>query len=511
MRRNFGSKFSGFFGAGFLAASVVLAAGGASAQTQAPEQESERAFDRAGSIESQLRASEIAVTTLSNPNCPVVSYADILAAPDDIELNVCYALQKIDSGDVRGASATLERILLIAPQALNVRYLYAIVLYRLDSNDEAEREFRTVLEGDLSPAVREQVEDYLDAIDRRRKTVKQTATVGIGAYYATNRNSAPDSERQLAAGVGTPIALEDNRPNQDIGYLTILGYDFSYDPGFQNQHEFFGGIDLFADTLSEQNELDVQAMDLDLGMRLRFPGYTITPRVFLRNMRLEWAKFYQSEGAELRIDHKHKIKGANAEDWPLLDTWASVSAQDEDYHNTPNYPTLTLRSGPKYNVAGGVGMRVVPEHYIAFKTGAEFKSASPDGTNNAGARVFSYKYYNAELSHTWLLGDGQFLLSSVMMGWRDYKEADALVVGANGKVRYEQPNRARLTYGVPLTEVIGDDWLQRTVNSNDTIQDFFNGSTLALTGEYFYQRSNITNYQYSSRRVQVLLTRKLDF
>jgi hypothetical protein len=493
-----------------IAAATLLSSGlvGPPALAQDIGQEADRTDVRRASVDDTIRASNAAISAMNDPSCPDVSFADILANPDDTALNVCYARAQIQQGNVRGAAATLERVLLIAPDAINVRLLYAIVLFRLDTIDEAEREFLEVGQADLPPEVRAQIDDFLAEIERRRQKVKQTVTVGIGTYLATNRNSAPDSERQLALGVGAPIALEENRPNIDHGLLTILGYDFTYDPGLSNQHEIFGGVDLFADSLAEQSELDIHSLNMDVGVRLRFPGFTVTPRAYLTNMRLEWAKFYQAEGFELRVDHKHKIVGV---DWPLLDTYASFSAQDEDYHNTPSFQTLTLRNGPKYNTKIGLGMLVHPEHYVAWRGGAEFKSSAPDSANNADARVFSYKYYDMELSHTWLLGDGRFLLSSLMMGWRDYKAADSLIVGGTGQQRYEQPNRARMTYGMPLTDVLGDDWMPSGVNVNDTLQDFFNGSTLALSAEMFYQRSNITNFQYSSRRVQALLTRKLDF
>lgn len=497
-------KFNPTLAAVLLSACMATSA----AMAQDVSQETDRTEVRRATVDDTVRASNAAISAMNDPSCPDVTFADILANPDDTALNVCYARSQIQDGNVRGAAATLERVLLIAPDAINVRLLYAIVLFRLDTVDEAEREFLEVADGDIPPEVRAQIDDFLSEIERRRKKVKQTATISFGMYTATNRNSAPDSETQLAVGIGVPIALEENRPNMDIGYLTIFGYDFAYDPGLQNQHEIFGGVDLFADTLAERHDLDVHALNMDVGVRLRFPGFTITPRAFLSNMRLEWAKFYQSEGFELRIDHKHKIVGA---DLPLLDTWASFSAQDEDYHNTPSFQTLTLRNGPKYNTKIGFGMLVHPEHYVAFKGGAEFKSSAPDNANNADARVFSYKYYDAELSHTWLLGDGRFLLSSLMMGWRDYKAADSLIVGATGQQRFEQPNRVSMTYGLPLVDVAGDSWIPAGVNVNDALQEFFNGSTLALSGEMFYQRSNITNFQYSSRRVQALLTRKLDF
>ena len=482
----------------------------ASAQTVSPEQGVEEQDTRTSEVEQTLRASRIAVETMNDPNCPdTVTYADILAAPDDVQLNICYALYQVNvTGDVRGAAATLERVLLIAPGAANVRLLYAMVLFRLDNINEAEGEFLAVSRLQLDEETRAFVDDYLDRIEKRRRKVKQSATISVGSYYDTNRNAAPQSEELLAVGTRNPISINSDRPNGTLGFLTILGYDFSYDPGFQNQHEIFGGADLYADTLTEQaGSQDVHALSLDAGIRLRYPGITVSPRVFMSNMRLGWTKFYQSEGIELRVDHKHKFDNT---DWPLLDTWALISQQNEGYHNTPDFQSLALREGKKFDAKVGFGMLVHPNHYLSLVGHYQFKSGAADPANN-GARIYSYQYQNVEMSHTWLLEGGRFLLTNLLIGSRRYQASDALIVGAQNVRRLEQPTRLRVTYGMPLADLVDIDTMKPVTGELDGLADFLEDTTISFTGEHMYQRSNITNYQYRSSRAQFLLTKRLDF
>jgi predicted Zn-dependent protease len=87
---------------------------------------------------------------------------------------------QIQEGNVKGALATLERVLLIAPEALNVRLLYAIILYRLDNMAGAEREFQTVAETDLPDDVRQQVNTYLADIQQQQQATKQSVRVSVG-------------------------------------------------------------------------------------------------------------------------------------------------------------------------------------------------------------------------------------------------------------------------------------------------------------------------------------------
>jgi Flp pilus assembly protein TadD len=110
------------------------------AQSQLPTDVTDparQATRRAGEIEAISREAED--QRLLRPEREV-TYEDVLANPDNIDLNFAYAQVQIARGDLKNAAATLERILLIEQDLPRVRLLYAIVLFRLDNLDEAERE-----------------------------------------------------------------------------------------------------------------------------------------------------------------------------------------------------------------------------------------------------------------------------------------------------------------------------------------------------------------------------------
>src|SRR5688572_22922176 len=65
------------------------------------------------------------------PSAGDVTYDQVLENPDDLMLSYRFALKQIADGDLLGASATLDRLILLAPQEPNIRALRAIVLYRL--------------------------------------------------------------------------------------------------------------------------------------------------------------------------------------------------------------------------------------------------------------------------------------------------------------------------------------------------------------------------------------------
>ena len=187
-----------------------------------------------------------------------ITYADILANPDDIVLNFRWAKAQLARGEVRGASATLERILVLDPDLAPVRLYYAIVLYRLDSLDEAHAQFDRLRQMDISPEVATNIDSYVDAIERRRQRLRQALTVTLGSQVDSNRNSAPNDKQQLVTGTLTNITASGDKPQNDIAYIGALRYDISYDLGYQEGHEVFASVTGYG---SDQVRLD----SLDLG------------------------------------------------------------------------------------------------------------------------------------------------------------------------------------------------------------------------------------------------------
>ena len=97
-----------------------------------------------------------------------VDFADVLANPDDIQLNFLWAQTQMADGRLTGAAATLERILLIQPELQRVRLMYALVLFRLGSLQEAESEFRLLRSQQRSAAMRKEIDAYLKKTRKKR-------------------------------------------------------------------------------------------------------------------------------------------------------------------------------------------------------------------------------------------------------------------------------------------------------------------------------------------------------
>src|SRR5579864_589440 len=82
---------------------------------------------------------------------PPTSFDQVLAAPDDPEINLSFARQEADDGHLLNAAAALERILLAHPNAHGVRLFYAVVLYRLNDLQGAKRQLKLLDDVRLTP------------------------------------------------------------------------------------------------------------------------------------------------------------------------------------------------------------------------------------------------------------------------------------------------------------------------------------------------------------------------
>ena len=121
------------------------------------------------------------------PDSGDVTYDQVLESPDDIMLSYRFALKQIGDGDLLGASATLDRLTLLAPQEPNIRALRAIVLYRLGNLREAKNEFEDLLKLDIDPQLRTNIERYAQAIDRQSQDTRVNLLLSLGMQFDSNR------------------------------------------------------------------------------------------------------------------------------------------------------------------------------------------------------------------------------------------------------------------------------------------------------------------------------------
>lgn len=468
-----------------LAAALVVPAPAAWAQTEItdqPEQQPERELTAA---ERAAEAAEKALELGAVEEFEPVTFEEMLRDPDNIELNFRFARTQIRNGNLRGAAATLERILLLNPDLAQVRLAYAVVLFRLDNLDEAEREFKIVAAVDIPADVRAEVDGYLERIALRRRVTRYTVSLSLGAHYDTNRTATPRSNSELA--FDNRISVGDEQ--DDVGYLGIGRIRVDHDLGFQERHEVFGALTYFHDEQTTEDTFDLQAFILEAGGIYRgafldhdtIPSFDIIPSVFVTHLRLSRANFFKEYGFDVRLARRFG---------PRISGGVGVRLSDQTFRTISESRVSTLRDGRRIEGILSATFIINPRMRIA----GEYLHFD----KNAKADFFAYDRDQFRLNHSWALGEGQFLLTELSYQRDRYNGPD---VSISARTRHDDIYRARVTYGAPLMFFFGRGTLWRPLED----------VTLSGSTEYLRSSSNILDFDYENWKVQALLTKRWRF
>lgn len=318
---------------------------------------------------------------------PPISFADVLANPDDLALNFRFARQKVAEGDLRAALSTIERILLLAPNRHDVRLFYAVLLFRLDAMAEAENQFRLVRDSQPPPDIQAEVDRYLAQIVARNRTTRFSASLGLGLDWNSNRDAMPRGKRQTV--LDTPFGV--NGGEDDVGRQMLGTLGVRHDLGHQDGHELLANATLY---LSDQVEVvaqDLRAAQLEAGGTYKSWLADLTPTLTWQQIYLRNEGFLSSRGVKLRAERK--LSGS-------VDVHAQVWSQYQDYQRTSTSTANAARTGHRNDGEIGLSWIVDPVHRLAFVVDHGRKDAKTDHEQYTSSGLGG--------SHTWLLGDGQF-------------------------------------------------------------------------------------------------------
>jgi hypothetical protein len=391
---------------------------------------------------------------------------------------------------VRGAAGTLERILLVTPDLPQVRLTYAIVLYRLDSIDEAEREFKTLKKLKMADSLRAEIDRFLAAIKQRRQKTKYRVQVSFGLKRDSNVNAAPRSGSILAAGLKfQPIGRAQKQPDFALrGY--VLG-EVRQDLGRQARDEFFASASYYHDEQFAIDPQDLQSGDASFGLKLLFENFVFTPKISYANLRLSREKFFSGYSAELRFDRRNVLPA-----WGIHGHFLGRGTR-ENFHQIFESAAGLQRTGFRWEWEAGLNKQFTPQHKV--EAAAKFTRLLPQSF-----APNDYRGYKVGLRHTWALGEGQFLLSNASYEAKLYKINDPAVTPF--QKRHDNLVRLSVTYGAPLGFV-----MDKIGIGDNAYFGPLRDVTWTMTGELVEQASNIENFSYSNRRAQMMFTRTWNF
>lgn len=458
-----------------LVAAVAASSGaaGEAPAPAAPEQLPRPSRDVLEQLERSEREAAAPVEGL-----PDVTWADLLRDPDDLELNLAYARRQLALGELKGASATLERILLLAPDQPRVRLLYGLVLYRLGEHGGAARELEAALAGGLDEGERNEAERALAAIAEAARDTHGLLTLAGGFRYDDNRNQAPLGGTRLFLD----IPIEAGPEQADTAVVTLARARIAHRLASQAGHELFAEATYYAADQLQQNDLDLRLFAAEAGMSLYFGPFALTPLARAELLQLSRQNYLTALGGDLRLSWQAL---------PSLEPFLEAALDDENFDDVRAAPSGEERTGPRWRLGAGFRWQAAP------RVGLELSAAR--ATKNAREDYEGYQAMELTLSPTLLLGEGQFLRGDFTARHRGYFGPDRFV---SDQARREVDWIARLTYGAPLSLF---------ARPLPALARYLEEVQILIALEQQRTVSNISNYDYLSRRAQVLLTRSIRF
>ena len=423
-------------------------------------------------------------SSVTLPDGPV-TFQDVLANPSDPGINLTYARQLIAEGRLEVAAATLERILLEYPNLNDVRLLYAIVLYRMDSLDEARSELDLLLSRDLTPAIRSEAERYAGIIQSAQQSLKGVATLSLGGHLDTNRNAYPGGGDFIVLNV--PVQGTGKR-ERDVGWLALGSAEIRYDTGDQKTQELSARATGIVDNQVKIDPLDLRGAIFEFGMLHKEPLAEIRPRIRYGYIELSQRKYVADSAVGFSVDHR-----LAAVDGLTLTFDGELGY--EDFSNTDDVPLATEQEGRYWDAkVGGT--------YIIDQT-SRVTAFLHHKDKHADKRYESYKTTGGEVSLLKVFTNDSYVTVDGFLDFQKYRDFDPFI--STAKQRSDRDWSIGLTYGLPLLKVI------HLVDSDVTLPSGWDDFDLALSGTYTRQDSNIPNFDYANWRGQLLLSKRWNF
>jgi tetratricopeptide (TPR) repeat protein len=212
------------------------------------------------------------------------AFAEVLKDPGNLEKNLAYARALITEGDVEGAVAVLERLVLLFPDRADLQLSLGKLYTKLGSNAAAAQAFDAAIAAPVgTPEIR------AEAKTLRQRELAKTApshfagSIYAGMQYQTNANAGPDAARIRSDG--TLIHRPgDSDPDDDasgvVGFNLAHVYDFGLQNGLALESHFSG----FGQAFVDHDEFDTVHANGQVGLGFApVPGtwstFRLQPRV----------------------------------------------------------------------------------------------------------------------------------------------------------------------------------------------------------------------------------------
>jgi tetratricopeptide (TPR) repeat protein len=201
------------------------------------------------------------------------AFQAVLEDPGNLEKNIAYAKALIEEGDVEGAIAVLERLVLLYPDRAELHVTLGQLYQRVGSDAAAAQAYGAALAAsNTTPEVKAQAEALRDDALARTSASHFSGSLFAGLQYQTNANAG--ASHDLIMGDGNLVDRpHDDRPKDDVSGVLGFNLNHVYDFGQQNGMALESRLAGFSQLYARNAKLDTLRAAGQVGLGFNpFPG-----------------------------------------------------------------------------------------------------------------------------------------------------------------------------------------------------------------------------------------------
>jgi len=320
---------------------------------------------------------------------PKITFEQIYANPDDQQLNLSYARQQADKGDLISAASALERLLFAQPNWDSARLFYALVLFKLDDRKAAMSELNLLEGRPLTVGQRKQVDAYKGNFNGTSKSVEASPLSGklaVGLRADDNAGNALSDSVIAVANQGDMSFFAQGMLNLSVPVTKS---------GHINFHAGVNGQTRRHDTFSLA---DYDAIGGNLGLSAETGDWVWRLGLDAVQVSVSGDKYLTQVGPSL------KLTKFLSEDTSLT---LSATGYYQDYDNLSFTVNGQLRSGQKYTLMAAIQSRLNENQTIGGSIAYEDKNAAIASLAYNGFRARA-NFFNGFENGIYIKGDASY-------------------------------------------------------------------------------------------------------
>ncbi|MEL6793599.1 MAG: surface lipoprotein assembly modifier, partial [Pseudomonadota bacterium] len=206
-------------------------------------------------------------------------FAQMLGAPDDLDLMFQHALVSIRLEDFESAISTLDRMLIFNPDLSRAKVELGAAYFRLGAYETARFYFEDVLENDNPPPeVQRRVNGFLDEIGRRTQSEGGNLVASFGVTYSTNANLGPSDNQVLLSNQLIPLDPGDVE-SSDVGFRASVAGQHFIDLNQPDGDNWITEASIFSLHYIEETAGDIDAFTFRTGPRISLNEQSFGPKL----------------------------------------------------------------------------------------------------------------------------------------------------------------------------------------------------------------------------------------